>query len=591
MTLTLLEKMRQTWAQLYSDETLLNDFIAELHAFNKQYPLKPLEPEWYKDVVVYCLYVDQFNTDFNGLTNKLPYLQSLGITCLWLLPILDSPLKDYGFDIRDYRKIRKDLLGLSEPSSATTWQATQNQIFVQFIQAAHRCNIRVIFDIAMNHTSNEHQWFQNELGQLRQGLRKPDLAQDYYIWSATGQEYLKAPVIFNDEGDSIWHRAHKDDPYYYLHRFFKEQPDLNYRNPKVLLDMCQNLLYWVAQGVDGFRADAIPFLWKEEGTDCESLPQLHILLKFFRLVLDFVRPHTLILAEAVLFPEKIVEYFGQADECQAAYHFPLMSNIYLALAKEDKNPIERALADTPAVPKSCQWFSLLRCHDSLPVEIVEPEERKGLYDYYCHDPKWGFMEQTNISARLSDLFKGDAKRIDLINSILLTLIGTPIIYYGDEFALSNDVTFWQRKIEETGHPDSRFLVRGKVNWDNLEKQLNQPESLEAQVFSNLKKQLKIRQHYCHYFGQGEIAQVPVKTLDGHPNRQVLAYRRFLPEQHEQILVLHNLSAQPQTIKVILPNGNSDSWQDTDLFGQPIFAQKNGLYLPSYAYQWILLTDL
>jgi maltose alpha-D-glucosyltransferase/alpha-amylase len=549
------EKIRECWRDLYRDQELPKDFIKKLcSSQEKAQALGEPNPEgWYKDEVVYCLYVDKFNRDFKGLKDKLAYLKELGVTCLWLLPILDSPMKDDGFDIKDYRKIRPALGTISE--------------FSAFIKQAYDSNIRVIFDIAINHTSDEHEWFKSS-------SRDPN--HDYYIWSKTGREYKKARIIFPDVENSNWESVETQDgeKYYYFHRFYKEQPDLNYRNPKVLLAMCENLVYWVTQGVDGFRLDAVPFLWKEENTECESLPEVHKIVKFFRAVLDFVRPNTLLLAEAAQKPEQVVDYFGDGDECHAAYHFPLMPNIYLALAQEDNTPIVATLLSMPDIPKSCQWFTFVRCHDELTLEMLEPPERKVIYDHYCHDLDWSFRKGQGISARLADLFQGDVERIYLINSILLTLIGTPIIYYGDEIAMQNDVEYREKQEAATAHNDSRYLVRGPFKWEVLD---------ENSVFEHLKKMLEIRQTEVRYFGQGEAQWIPVNKPDGQPNNQVLAYLRF-DRKDDGILVLNNLSANPQT--VVKPYDLTSLKEEDFLLRQNIDYQKQEIVLNSHGYCWL-----
>ncbi|HNS47381.1 MAG TPA: alpha-amylase family glycosyl hydrolase, partial [Bacteroidales bacterium] len=277
--------LTQCWNELYPGwpTEKLNDFFIELKCVKERITLAPNPPGWYKDVVVYSLYVDLFNKDFPGLESRLDYLTRLGVNCLWLLPILESPMRDAGFDISDYQSIRSNLLDLP----ATASRQEKESVFVQFLGRAHQKNIRVIFDIALNHTSNEHPWFKES----RKSIDNP--FRDYYIWNKDDQKYREARIIFKGLCTSNWE---KDGEEYFFHRFFEFQPDLNYRNPLVLLEMAGHLLYWLEKGVDGFRADAIPYIWKEEGTSCENLPQTHTLLRFLRAALDYVRPDTLLLA-------------------------------------------------------------------------------------------------------------------------------------------------------------------------------------------------------------------------------------------------------------------------------------------------------
>jgi maltose alpha-D-glucosyltransferase/alpha-amylase len=269
-----------------------------------------------------------------------------------------------------------------------------------------------------------------------------------------------------------------------------------------------------------------------------------------------------------------VDYFGDGDECHAAYHFPLMPNIYLALAQEDNTPIVATLLSMPDIPKSCQWFTFVRCHDELTLEMLEPPERKVIYDHYCHDLDWSFRKGQGISARLADLFQGDVERIYLINSILLTLIGTPIIYYGDEIAMQNDVEYREKQEAATAHNDSRYLVRGPFKWEVLD---------ENSVFEHLKKMLEIRQTEVRYFGQGEAQWIPVNKPDGQPNNQVLAYLRF-DRKDDGILVLNNLSANPQT--VVKPYDLTSLKEEDFLLRQNIDYQKQEIVLNSHGYCWL-----
>jgi maltose alpha-D-glucosyltransferase / alpha-amylase len=359
-------QLRSLWQDLYGSvkQAKLESFIDELKTAASVAPPPPPEG-WFKSVVVYSLYVDLFNHDFSGLTARLSYLQSLGVTCIWLLPVLDSPMRDAGFDVRDYRKIRPELVGGLE--------SDKQQVFTQFVAAAHGLGIRVIFDVAINHTSEEHVWFQES----RKGPDNP--YRDYYIWSDTDTGYADARIIFKGMMESNWQKLVGQG--YYFHRFFESQPDLNFRNPDVLLELCRVLLFWVKVGVDGFRADAVPYLWKQEGTNCENLPGTHAIVKFFRAVLDMVRPGTMVLAEACQPPHDVVAYFGEGDECHAAYHFPVMPRIYLAMAEGRAKPIfeQLALDVTPAIPDACGWFSFLRCHDELTLEMVTPDERRAIH--------------------------------------------------------------------------------------------------------------------------------------------------------------------------------------------------------------------
>ena len=568
---TLLAKLQQLWDELYGDQQdKLQPFLAELAQIKQSAFATAAETDitWYRDAVVYSTYADLFNRDLQGLKAKLPYLQELGITCLWLLPILASPMKDAGFDISNFDEIRADLLGL--PPAAP--RAAKDQVFAAFLNEAHQRGIRLIFDIAINHTSIEHPWFQ----EARQSQQSPK--RDYYLWSDTPDRFPNARLLMKGMEESNWAQDEVAGQYY-LHRFFKIQPDLNYRNPDVLLDMTRMLIRWKIKGVDGIRADAVPFLWKEDGTTCESLPQVHAIVKFFRAALDYLQPGTLILAEACQPPKEVVMYFANGDECQAAYHFPVMPRIYRALAEEDAAAIEMVMdpAFTPAIPATCQWFMFLRCHDELSLEMVTPEERRFIYDFYAKDPRWNYRQGEGIAARLANLFGNDLRQIRLAYSIMLTLTGTPIIYYGDEFAKQNDEAFYQEMFSQTGYPDSRYFVRGRINWAEVERDLRDPASLAAQVHQSLQTMLRARKA-SPAFSRGVLAFV--HCGDGQPaNKHILAYRRTFGG--EQRFVIHNLSAQEQ--QVTLPE---ESKKAKDLLDQELVFRNSDLSLSPYSFYWL-----
>lgn len=560
------QRVRSLWSQLYADRDTrkLEAFLIEL-ADARGHASAPLEAQWYKDVVVYSLYVDLFDRDFRGLTNRLDYLQELGATCLWLLPILDSPMKDAGFDIRDYRRIRADLVGGDDDAA--------QQSFSRFLDQAHARGIRVIFDVALNHSSDQCRWFQ----EARKGPENPH--RNYYIWSDTERRYAEARIIFKGMMHSNWQKLHdeKQGDIYYFHRFFESQPDLNYRNPDVLLDMCRVLLFWVDQGVDGFRADAVPYLWKEEGTICENLPETHAIVKFFRAVLDAVRPGTILLAEACQPPVEVVNYFGDGDECQAAYHFPLMPRIYLALARERAKPIRDTLSVefTPHIPAGCQWFSFLRCHDELTLEMVSPDERKAIYSAYCHQPAWDFRQGEGIAARLAELFRFDEASIRLAFSLTFTLLGTPVIFYGDELAKPNDEQYQREQETHTGYSDARYRVRGPLNWDQVLETAHDPTQLGGRIFAAVREMLGIRaQHKA--FGRGSLRFFDVA------NDHVLAYVR--EHQGEVVLLAQNLSAEPQ--RAVLPEeARATAWRG--IYGGCSIDPAGNLTLPAKNFGWFV----
>ncbi len=558
-----IEQLKSIWTQLYKDKNLnnLDIFIDELNQFKKDNTIPILEEEWYKDVTVYSIYVDLFNKDFQGLEDKLDYLKELGVSCLWLLPILDSPGRDAGFDIKDYKKIRPDLLNYMP----------QNEVFDRFLNKAHNMGIKVLFDIAINHTSEEHPWFV----EAKKSTDNP--YRDYYIWNKDDKKYQDARIIFYGLEENNWK---KEGDEYFFHRFFDFQPDLNFRNPEVLIEMSRNFLFWLKKGVDGFRADAIPYLWKEEGTDCENHPMTHAVVKFFRAVIDYVRPNTLLLAEACQKPKEVVKYFGDGDECHAGYHFPLMPQIFKAMQSESSLPITATLSKeiTPEIPIQSQWFTFLRCHDELSLELVyvSEEDRKYIHESYCKQEQWDFRLGQGISSRLAELMDNDPNKIGLIYSVMLTLPGTPVVYYGDEFGKQNDIAFYEEQIKLTGKDDTRFLVRGRVDWDELENQLKNPNSLSSQVYNKLSTMLKIRsQHKA--FGRGNIQWLEA----GENQNNILMYLRTYGD--DKLLIIHNLSKSKQQISI------SNSIEKELLSNNVQWdSQKNELAMDALSYIWFII---
>lgn len=566
--------LEQLWNELYLDlynkdslDTFgLQQFLDFLKQAKQTYTPFFNEPslDWYKDAVVYSLYVDLFNKNIQGLIEKLDYLETLGITCLWLLPILESPMKDAGFDISDYTKIRDSLTGGDE------------DVFDDFLLEAHKRGMRVIFDIALNHCSIEHPWFQEAISDKNSSKR------DYFIWSDSQDKYKEARIIFKGLCTSNWEWESNTEQYYF-HRFFAIQPDLNYRNPRVLLEMTKVLVNWKLRGLDGFRADAIPYIWKEEGTNCENLPKTHTVVKFFRAALDFIEEDTLLLAEACQPPKKVVEYFGDGDECNAAYHFPVMPRIYRSLAEQSNEAVQMALSPdfTPQdIPDNCQWMMFLRCHDELTLEMVTPEERKTLFDFYVKDPLWNFREGEGISARLATLFEENPKRIKLAYSIMFSLLGTPIVFYGDEFAKTNDMNFYTEQVELTKIKDSRYLVRGRINWDEVEDKLK-GDNLASDIYTFMRMIIAARKAHP-VLGRGSLEFLSVKDSEGKARTQVLAYNRSMEDDREKnVTIIQNLS--DQQIRTIPPVTIS---KNMDLLGTTIKINEETLTLAPYEFLWI-----
>lgn len=562
------------WSQLYPgmDRQLLNDFIADLNASQKRCDSAALEPGWYQSAVVYAVYVDHYNKGFHGLEAKLDELQGLGINCLWLLPILESPMHDGGFDIRDYYHIRAKLVRNTKSSSSPD----PNAVFVRFLEAAHKKNIRIIFDVALNHTSDQHEWF-------NQAVKFPGSPyRDYYMWSQHDRDYPQARIIFKGLVSSNWEASPTG---YYFHRFYAFQPDLNYRNPAVLIAMSQVLVFWLEQGVDGFRADAIPYLWKEKGTNCENLPQTFLIVQFFRAVMDLIRPNSLLLAEACQKPQEIVRYLAAGQGCNAVYHFPLMPMLFKAIASGSSAPIKTVLnsAVSPPIPDNCQWFTFLRCHDELSLEevYVNEADRDYLHRHYCLYPHWDFREGEGVSARLSELMKGDARKILLAYCLVVSLPGTPVIYYGDEFALPNNESFFQQQVLCSHKKDSRNLVRGPLDWDWIEQELSRPKSLSYQVLTGLKQMLNLRRE-MEVFARGELKWISLQSPSGNLLDQLIAFSR--QKSNRKLLVICNLSDQAVQIRWPIAGYTGAK----EVLGGHLRTESQTALLPAFGYFWLTI---
>ncbi len=392
-------------------------------------PCSATDPLWYKDAVIYELHVRAFMDsnddgigDFQGLISKLDYLQDLGVTCLWVLPFFPSPLRDDGYDIANYTDVN--------PSYGTI------DDFRQFLNAAHARNMQVMIELVINHTSDQHPWFQRA---RRAPKGSPE--REFYVWSDTDQLYKDARIIFTDTEKSNWTWDEVAQQYYW-HRFFSHQPDLNFDNPAVMEEVLKAMRFWLDMGVDGLRLDAIPYLVERDGTNCENLPDTHTKIKQVRAVLDQEYENRMILAEANQWPADVRPYFGDGDECHMAFHFPLMPRIYMAIRQEDRLPITDIMAQTPDIPSNCQWGIFLRNHDELTLEMVTDDERDYMYLAYSADPRMRI--NVGIRRRLAPLVDNNRRRIELLNSLLFSFPGTPIMYYGDEIGMGDNIYLGDR---------------------------------------------------------------------------------------------------------------------------------------------------
>jgi maltose alpha-D-glucosyltransferase/alpha-amylase len=542
------------------------------------------DPLWYKDAIIYEVHVRAFYDsnadgigDFPGLTQKLPYLHDLGVTCLWLLPFYPSPLRDDGYDIGDYTSINPIYGTLDD--------------FKRLVDAAHALNIRILTELVINHTSDQHPWFQRAR-RAPKGSRE----REYYVWSDTDTEYADTRIIFTDTEKSNW----THDPVagqYYWHRFFSHQPDLNLDNPEVLGEIRDIMRFWLDLGVDALRLDAIPYLIEREGTINENLPETHAILKLLRHELDERYSGRALLAEANQWPSDVRAYFGDGDECHMAFHFPLMPRMFMALRQEDRHPIVEILNQTPEIPESCQWTIFLRNHDELTLEMVTDEERDYMYSQYAADPQ--MRVNVGIRRRLAPLMENSRPRIELMTSLLLSLPGTPIVYYGDEIGMGDNVYLGDRNGVRTpmqwssdrnagfSRADPARLF-GPVIMDpvygyeaiNVEAQERSPFSL----LHWMKRMIALRKQQP-VFGRGSLQFIPTA------NRKVLVYLRR--HERDSILCVANLSRNVQPVEI--PLAPFAGLTPVEMWGQTEFPRIGEhsyfLTLAPYGFYWFQLQEV
>jgi maltose alpha-D-glucosyltransferase/alpha-amylase len=535
---------------------------------------------WYKDAVIYQLHVRTFCDsngdgigDFVGLTQRLDYLQELGTNTIWLLPFYPSPLRDDGYDIADYTTVH--------PSYGTL------DDFKSFLTAAHNRGLRVIIEMVMNHTSDQHPWFQ----EARSSQDNPK--RDWYVWSDADTKYQGVRIIFIDTELSNW----TWDPLsksYYWHRFFSHQPDLNFDNPDVFEAMWEIMRFWLDMGVDGFRLDAVPYLVEREGTSCENLPETHAIIKQVRKRLDEFYPGKMLLAEANQWPADVRAYFGDGDEFHAAFHFPLMPRMFMAVKLEDRKPIIEILDQTPPIPENCQWCIFLRNHDELTLEMVTDVERDYMYDEYATDKTMRI--NLGIRRRLAPMMENDRRRIELLNGLLMSMPGTPIVYYGDEIGMGDNIYLGDRN-----------GVRTPMQWNggtNAGFSFADPEQLYSPLISNsvygyqvvnvdsqrrfshsllswMKALIKTRNSY-RVFSRGTMEFLRPS------NHRVLAYIRELG--NEKILVVNNLSSSAQAVELDVQRYKG--YIPIEMFGRNLFPRFGELpyllTLGPYQFYWFRL---
>ncbi|GGI92298.1 hypothetical protein GCM10009083_06040 [Halopseudomonas pertucinogena] len=562
-------------------------------ARQKKDPVFLNDPCWYKDAVIYQLHVKSFFDanddgigDFAGLIQKLDYLVDLGVNTLWLLPFYPSPRRDDGYDIADYRGVHSDYGTMADVR--------------RFIREAHRRGLRVITELVINHTSDQHPWFQRA-----RHAPKGSWERDFYVWSDTDQKYQGTRIIFLDTEKSNW----TWDPVagqFFWHRFYSHQPDLNFDNPRVLKAVLAVMRFWLDMGVDGMRLDAIPYLIERDGTNNENLPETHEVLKKIRAELDALYPDRMLLAEANQWPEDTQPYFGgedggPGDECHMAFHFPLMPRMYMAIAQEDRFPITDILRQTPEIPENCQWAIFLRNHDELTLEMVTEQERDYLWNYYAADRRARI--NLGIRRRLAPLVERDRRRIELLNSLLLSMPGTPTLYYGDEIGMGDNIFLGDRDGVRTPMQWSTDRNGGFSRADpasmvlppimdplygyqavNVEAQTRDPHSL----LNWTRRMLAVRRQQ-QAFGRGTLRMLAPA------NRRIIAYlREFTNDkgEHEIILCVANLSRSAQATELDLA-----PWAGkvpVEMIGGSSFPPIGQLHylltLPPYGFYWFVLAD-
>ena len=538
------------------------------------------DPLWFKKAIIYELHIRAFYDsngdgigDIPGLIEKLPYLESLGVNCLWLLPMYPSPLRDDGYDIADYYQIHPDYGTIDD--------------FKRLIIEAHRRGIRILTELVVNHTSDQHPWFQ----EARRDAYSPK--RDYYVWSDADDKYKGTRIIFTDTERSNW----TWDPVakaYFWHRFFSHQPDLNYDNPAVQEEMLNVMRFWLDMGVDGFRCDAVPYLFEREGTNCENLPETHAFLKQLRATIDREYVGRILLAEANQWPADVRMYFGDDDEFHMGFHFPVMPRLFMAIRREERRPIVEIMQQTPEIPPGCQWAIFLRNHDELTLEMVTDEERDYMYREYAKDPRMRI--NVGIRRRLAPLMENGRRRLELMHSLLFSLPGTPVMYYGDEIGMGDNIYLGDRNgvrtpMQWTGdrnagfsRADSQKLYAPPISDAvfgfqglNVEAQ----ERTRSSMLGWVKRLIRVRKRYP-VFGMGEIKFI------NPANQKVMAFLRTWESQ--TCLVICNLSRHAQPAELNLAEWAGQT--PVELIGETRFPEITDkpyqLSLGPYMFMWFRL---
>jgi maltose alpha-D-glucosyltransferase / alpha-amylase len=530
--------------------------------------------DWHMNAIFYELYLRAFADhdangwgDFTGLRDHLDYLEWLGVDCIWMTPFYPSPLRDDGYDVSSYYGI-DPRYGLTED-------------FKMVVEEIHRRGMRVIIDIVVNHTSEQHPWFSEARRSTDSALR------DYYVWSRDNTKYSEARIIFLDTEESNWAYDEVSGEYYW-HRFFSSQPDLNYDNPRVHEEMLQIMRFWLDLGIDGFRVDAVPYLYQREGTNCENLPETHDFIRKIRRMVDTEYPNAILMAEANQWPHDLLPYFGNGDEFHMAFHFPVMPRLFMALAQADRTSVVNILSDTPPIPAGCQWATFLRNHDELTLEMVTEEERQFMWDFYAPEPRQRL--NLGIRRRLAPLLDNDRRRIELMHSMLFTLPGAPMLYYGDEIGMGDNIAL-----------DDRNGVRTPMQWNDGENGGFSSARIES-LYTPPVSGPEFGYHAVNVLAQQitpnsllNVVREMIQVRKSHPllGRGELVWLDYLPKEalcfwrkhgDERLLALHNLSDGPITINIpaegleVIMAGGSTARLDAD---------NNIAELPAYGYMWLV----
>jgi maltose alpha-D-glucosyltransferase / alpha-amylase len=543
------------------------------------------DPLWYKDAIIYELHVRAFMDsnadgigDFPGLLSKLDYLQDLGVTCLWMLPFFPSPLRDDGYDIANYVDVNPSYGTLSD--------------FKQVLDAAHQRGMQVMIELVINHTSDQHPWFK-----ASRLAPKGSPERDMYVWSDTDKLFEGVRIIFTDTEKSNWTWDEVAQQYYW-HRFFSHQPDLNFDNPRVMEEVLTAMRFWLDLGVDALRLDAIPYLLERDGTSCENVPETHVKIKEIRAVIDAEYDNRLVLAEANMWPADVRPYFGDGDECHMAFHFPLMPRIYMALRQEDRLPITDIMAQTPAIPDNCQWGLFLRNHDELTLEMVTNDERDYMYFAYSADPR--MRVNVGIRRRLAPLVDNNRRRIELLNSLLLSFPGTPILYYGDEIGMGDNIYLGDRNgvrtpMQWNSDRNAGFstAVPAKLYfpvimdpiWGYQSINVEAQQSDQSSLLHWTRNMIALRKLF-HVFGRG------TQEFLNPDNRKILAYLRQYEGDgaSETVLCVANLSRFSQPVSLDL--ARFAGMVPVEMLGYVTFpsitAQPYPLTLAPYSFLWLEL---